>query len=436
MKAGFARVDITPAPGMGMAGYPQRDSAGPCREVHDPLYVRALWLESDGRRLAIVSHDLLFFDRLEVSRIKEGIGAASGLQPHEILLNASHTHSGPNTSTWLLGRYTNPPDAGYLQRVREATSAAVRQACDRRQEVSMQVGRGSTDLPVSRRKRDAQGRAQWAPEPAAEVCTDLPVCSFRDAQGTVVALLFSVACHPSTTNGHVISADYPGVACRRLDEALGGGIPAAMFLAGCAGDTKARVIADGDGGRYWRNGSWADIEAAGNAVAERVLETLARPCVNVAPDVHCWMTELAFALEQPPTRAVLEEQAACQDHPARHLWAADLLRRLDRGEPLPSHAPVTLQVIRLGAGLRIVALEGEPVGVLGKRIRAMAGDGVTFVLGYSNGQGLYLPSDAMLPEGGYEVDSAWEYGFPASLKLGIEETLRAGLARAKAEGAT
>jgi len=76
--------------------------------------------------------------------------------------------------------------------------------------------------------------------------------------------------------------------------------------------------------------------------------------------------------------------------------------------------------------VRLIAVEGELVAELGLLIRRFFGKGLTFVLGYSNGEGLYLPTSAMLEEGGYEVASYWEYGFPAPLAPGIEETLTRG----------
>jgi hypothetical protein len=71
----------------------------------------------------------------------------------------------------------------------------------------------------------------------------------------------------------------------------------------------------------------------------------------------------------------------------------------------------------------MVALEGEPVAELGFLMRRCFRSGVTFALGYTNGEGLYLPTSAMLAEGGYEVESYYEYGLPAPLASGIEAVL-------------
>ena len=114
---------------------------------------------------------------------------------------------------------------------------------------------------------------------------------------------------------------------------------------------------------------------------------------------------------------------------ARRLWARQMADRLQREGELSGAVPLTLQGIRLGDGLRIIALEGEPVAAYGKLIRDFCGGGVTFPLGYSNGEGLYLPASEMLDEGGYEVVSYWEYGQPARLAKGFERILTDGLRR-------
>ena len=57
LRAGAATVDITPHAVVVMDGYGARRE--PSRGVHDPLFARALVLEPDGERFAIVSCDLL-----------------------------------------------------------------------------------------------------------------------------------------------------------------------------------------------------------------------------------------------------------------------------------------------------------------------------------------------------------------------------------------
>jgi hypothetical protein len=56
LKAGVAKVDITPPTGQPMYGYGSRKS--PSTSTLDPLYARVLVLDVNGRRLALVTLDL------------------------------------------------------------------------------------------------------------------------------------------------------------------------------------------------------------------------------------------------------------------------------------------------------------------------------------------------------------------------------------------
>jgi neutral ceramidase len=57
LKAGVARVEITPSTFMPMYGYADR-KCGPANGTHDPLFAKVLVLEAGGSRMALVSTDL------------------------------------------------------------------------------------------------------------------------------------------------------------------------------------------------------------------------------------------------------------------------------------------------------------------------------------------------------------------------------------------
>lgn len=415
---------ITPPLGTPMFGFGgrDRDPLG-CQTVNDDLMVRALYLEQASTRCLILGFDLLFFSRAEADRLKGMLSRVFDFTAREIVLNCSHTHAGPQVGDWGGGE----PDTLYMDWLQSAVAAAVEAAVKTAQAVDLKAGRGTTRLPVSRRYRRPDGIAAWRPAPDGEVYRHVPFCRFDTPDGKPVGLLFSVACHPSTIGGLVISADYPGSACRRLDAALG--TPAAVFVQGCGGDSKACVIADGgpddDGLAAWRQGTPEDVERAGQIVAEDVLAALdgGRP-VDLLPDgMVCRLDALAHPLEAPPDREYLVAMSK-HEHPARRAWAERQLAWLTAEIPLPRTAPILCQTVHLASGLRLVALEGEPVAGYGHLIDGMYPDDLVFPLGYSNGQGMYLPADRMYPEKGYEVVSAYEYGFPAPAAPGFEERLR------------
>ena len=94
LRAGFGRADITPPPGLGLGGNgPEGRQA---RGWRTRLYARALVLQdARGERLALVVADLAHISTLLQRRVAELLPAELGISADNLLLSATHTHSGP-----------------------------------------------------------------------------------------------------------------------------------------------------------------------------------------------------------------------------------------------------------------------------------------------------------------------------------------------------
>lgn len=422
MHAGFARTEINPTPGARMFGFAGRDREKPIEGVHDDLFVRALYLRDGDEQALIVAYDLLFLGEAEVEQVRALLGDRLGLQPRQIMLNTSHSHVTPRIGTWAWGGHT-PPDTVYVEKVRQATLAAAEQAREAVREVTVQAGMGKSAIPLSRRLVDEQGQAQWAPAPGGRICDALPFALFTDAQDRPVCLLFSISCHPSMIAGWLASAEYPGVACRLLDEHLGA--ECAMFLQGTGGDAKPAL--SGSTGQ-WRSCTWEEVEQVGAQAAAEVIRGLRSTLTAIEPDLRCQLAVVPWPLQPALDEAGFAAIANDDTQPEqKRLWAQRNREVLARGEKLPETFPVAIQGLQVGEGLRLVSLQGEAVAGWGLLILRRFRSGVTFPLGYTNGQGLYLPTSDLIPEGGYEVDSYHEYWVPSALAPGFEELFLAAV---------
>ncbi|HOF87834.1 MAG TPA: hypothetical protein PLZ36_06975 [Armatimonadota bacterium] len=425
MQAGFAKACVNPPLGMPMEGLGQQ---GGIQAIHDDLYVRALYLAHGGEQVLIIGCDLLFFTRAQVDRLKGAIGRAVDLTPRQIFLNCSHTHAGPRLTPWS---YTGEVEPLYFAQVEAALTQAAAAAKATPTAVTLEAGMARTDVPVSRRKVDAAGKASWAPYRAGPVCDALPITLVTDADGRVVCLLFSVSCHPSTWYELDVSADYPGVATRLLNAHFD--TDGALFLQGCGGDTKAYTIAVGED--HWRRGAWADVEQAGKDVADAVIARVAQGLTPVQPDLAACRFDMPWRLEPIPPKDWFQGVLADPDErPERKSWAEEMLARLARFGSLPQTLPVGIHGVKLGAGLRLVGMEGEAVAEIGALLLDYYQTGVTFPMGYTDGAQIYLTVSHMREEGSYEVDSYWEYHVPAPLAAGMEETMLEALDELKACG--
>ncbi|MFC1717663.1 hypothetical protein ACFL6S_28640 [Candidatus Poribacteria bacterium] len=428
MKAGFARVNINPPIGTRMTGFGGRDRDHGCEAIHDDIYVRALYLTHEGEEALIMGFDLLFFSRDEADRYKGAIGRRIDLKPSQIFLNTSHSHVGPKVGTWL---YDPPSDPFYLQVLEYAIVGAACQARDAAVEVTVWAGATRSVLPMSRRVMLEDGKVDRAlrPNPDGAVCDALPICLLRESGGKPVCLLFSVSCHPSTISGFEISAEYPGAAMERIDAHLGE--QCSLFLQGTGGDAKPRVISDGE---RWRTGTWDDVAEAGAIVADEVIQALDR-LVEIEPDICTHAVETEWPMEPHIGRDGYEALLSNPETDrTTRVWAEEKLSCLNSGYPLPTTVPVTIHGVQIGRGLRMIGIEGEAVGELGLLILDFYDGGTTFPLGYTDGAQLYLPTDAMLDEGGYEVVSYYEYRQPARLAGGIEVILTDALHQLRDQG--
>jgi hypothetical protein len=425
MKAGFAKTTVNPPLGMPMEGLGQQ---GGIQSIHDDLYVRALYLAHGGEEILVFGCDLLFFTRAQMDRLKGAIGRVTGLAPRQIFLNCSHTHAGPRLTTWA---YTGEVEPLYFEQVEAAFIQTAVEAKSCPTAVTIEAGMTRTDVPVSRRKIDAEGQASWAPYKAGPICDALPVTLFRDADGQVVCLLFSVSCHPSTWYELEVSADYVGVATGLLNAHFD--TDGALFLQGCGGDTKAYTIAvDED---HWRRGTWEDVERAGKDVAEAVIARVAQGLTPITPALDACLFDMQWQMEPvPPKRFYQDVIDNPSERAERKIWAADMLARLARFGSLPQTLPVGIHGVKLGEGLRLVGMEGETVAEIGTLMLDYYKTGVTVPMGYTNGSQVYLTVSHMRDEGSYETDSYWEYHLPAPLAIGMERTMLEALDELKACG--
>ncbi|MFC1608374.1 hypothetical protein ACFL47_10430 [Candidatus Latescibacterota bacterium] len=430
MKAGFSKVKVTPPVGTAMTGFGFRDyDPGGCRGIHDDLFARGLYLEQGEEKALILGFDLLFFSRDEADRFKGAIGRRIDLSPKEIFLNTSHTHTGPKVGTW---DYSGS-DRLYLQFLEDAIVETAIIARNAARDVTLRAGNAHTELPYNRRLPLPDGVIDFAPNPDGATYKKAPFCLFEDMNGKAVCFLFSASCHPSTIKGndrtYQVSADYPGVAMNMLDEHFGA--TCSLFLQGAAGDTKSTII--GKGERYFRSGDWPDVEKSGALLANDIKKAIAGGYTAIEPDLKSAMVEMDFPLQQSRTR---EEFVEVTIKPPAHSesipegmkrWALEKIELIDRGLGLPTSVPMTAHGIQLGKGLRLVGVEAEIVAELGDLIENSYSDGITFPMGYTDGAQMYLPTTKMIDEGGYEVESYYEYRHPSGLAKGIDGILAQGV---------
>jgi hypothetical protein len=224
LEAAAGKVEITPdlkTERVWMAGFGAtgRKPAG----VHDPLYARLVVLREGKNTVAVVGLDLLGFYRNDVADLRRLSGFdAPG---RSLFLNSTHTHSGPDTlGLWgpMIG--VSGINAKYHARIVERIAEALKLLESQLRPATAAGGHGLLDpRGLCRDSRDPQ-----------VIDPNLSVLRLTGLDGKPIATMVNWSCHAEVLGpqNRLITADYPGPLCMRIEEKTGG---ACLFLNGMIG---------------------------------------------------------------------------------------------------------------------------------------------------------------------------------------------------------
>ena len=399
-KAAAAKAVITPKEPMYMAGYAGRTK--PAEGTASDLFAKALALEDKhGTRFVFVTLDLIGVPRTLRADLEKRLAEAYHLPPEGLLLNASHTHCGPE--------YRVDSKPGIFVEVNSAAAAQGEAYGKFLEDTLYQViGDALTHLAPANvtyhharcgfsmnRRLPLNGGYANSPNPEGPVDQAVPVLRVTDAEGNIRAILFGCACHNTTLPFYQWCGDYAGFAEADIEEAHPGAV--ALFMQGCGGDQNPYPRGKLELAKMHGQSLATAVDAALTATAQPIHGPLREKFADV---------DIDFAAV--PTRAELDEQTKSRDkYTVGH--AQRLLQQLDAGQTLPTRYPYPVQVLRFGDGLTFVGLAGETVVDYSLRLkRELAGPPV-WIAGYCNDVMGYIPSRRVLEEGGYEAGDSMKF---------------------------
>jgi len=395
-----------------MSGYANRNH--PSTGVSQRLWARALALESgSGGRVVIVATDLIGLPAEIADEVAARARRQFGMDRSRLLLNSSHTHTGPVVWPGLATMFDLPPNEEpklhkYSGRLVDDLVSVIGKAIADLSPAVVSYGFGQAGFAMNRRELGATG-IKIGLNPAGPSDHQVPVVLVAGPEGRKRAILFAYACHNTTLTGdfYELSGDYAGFAEAKLEDEYAGAT--ALFLQLCGGDQNPQP----------RNTVALAEQHGAELVAEvdRVLNGSLR-VLNGTLRASYVVTRLPFA-RQP--RSVYEadlenpKSATAVRRRARRALAA-----MDAGHPVLD-TPYPVQAVRFGRDLTLLALGGEAVVDYALRARREYPGEALIVAGYSNSVMCYIPSERVLAEGGYEaVDNMVYYGQPGPFAPGVE----------------
>jgi hypothetical protein len=241
LQVGFGVGDITPPVGAEMpGGFAKRTGKG----VRDKLWAVACVVYDGTTPVALVGVDTLFITKPTVLEARRSVQSATKIPGDNILIGASHTHSGGPIAT-CLGSDAN---AEYLDKVSKAIASAVQDAWNSLHAAELGIGTGHEGrISFNRRFLVRDGREITHPGkpgtphhgeivcPAGPIDPDVGVLAARNPKGKVTGVVVNFACHSTVMGGLEFSADYAGRLRKHLQARYGENTPV-VFLLGACGD--------------------------------------------------------------------------------------------------------------------------------------------------------------------------------------------------------
>lgn len=417
-KAGYAKVDITPADGTPMAGYyDRRVSEG----VIDRLNTRCLAV-SDGERTALVySVDNLGVRNDVVKDIRDAVSAATKVPCDHIYIASTHIHTGPWT-TWKSAFRNKPEDKVPVMAANKIlTDGCVAAAISAIRDLApskILIGRGkATDISFIRRFKMKDGSMRTNPPrndpnvvaPAGSPDETLQLVRFvREGAKEIAVMNFQ--CHPDVVGGKKFSSDWPGLAAETLEAAFKGDIHA-MLLNGAQGDTNHYR-------QKWRRGDYLPVRLdmarhMARTVAGAAMKTwdfctpvpagkvFAADCkvpvrVNKGKPEDFQLAEKWSELVKAGRRNEIPGEGMLGV--TRAAWACRVIETRD----WPDERELTVMVVTIGEAIAFGGFPGEPFTVLGSNVKSRSKFAMTIPTCTTNGYDGYFPDESAFTEGGYE----------------------------------
>jgi len=393
LKAGLAKVVITPPVGVRLSGYEARTQ--PSIGILDDLYAKALVLDDGNERLALIVCDLIGLGKGIVNDARKRIRELTGIKEENIMVTSTHTHTGPD-----LGFV----EEACIENLKSQIAGAVYVACNEMKEARVGVASGECLVGSNRRNpKSPSGPYNLYSWPEGPMDPTVLVLRIEDSFGHVMGAMVNYSCHPVTLGPRElkISRDYPGYALQVLEDAWSRDI-IAIFMNGCCGNINPRwiwdrpdfspppprVLPESLGERL------RDTRRLGHILGAEALKA-AESITNFISEVKSKVKRMEVSLpvrKDIPERMLKRIKSIKPDQPRYEHY-----QRVLRGEDIITE----VQAMALDE-TTIVGVPGEVFVEFGLEIRKNSPYKYTFVSELANDSIGYLPVAKAYEEGGYE----------------------------------
>jgi hypothetical protein len=323
-------------------------------------------------------------------RIRDRLKLKYGLTKSQIILNCSHTHSSPIVKD-ITGFYTRDETEvakviRYSDTLESRIVSIAELALNDLEPAEIYSQNGVVRFQVNRRN-NTESKLWFETQFKGPNDYAVPVIKVVNQKGSLMAVVFGYACHNSVLSGYQWSGDYAGFAQIELEKLYPE--TTALFFQGAGGNQIAYPRRTPETARQH-----------GRELAAAVERVLNEQMQKLSPQLASSYSEIELPVSKPPSIETLKKIATDESLGDERKWAQILIDSLHKGKPLRTSYPYPVQVLRLGEQI-IFSMGGEVVVEYALELKRIFGQNI-FVAGYSNDVMAYIPTAAILNEGGYE----------------------------------
>ncbi|GAB3748302.1 neutral/alkaline non-lysosomal ceramidase N-terminal domain-containing protein [Spirosoma pomorum] len=284
LRAGWAKVNITPAYTTPTGGYGNRLGKH-WRLVSDSIYVRTIVLDNGTTKAAVVGLDLLITPPPVVERLKQRLPEV-GLRWENVYTGAIHSHN--SMGGWVPGLVGRLIAGKYDERIVDQITNGILAAIKQAQQTVAHVQIGYAQVDATDHIYNRIGFSG----PTGPLDGQFRMIKLQKSSGQS-ALLCSFAGHATLfdmRNGDYLSRDYPGSLVDRLEKKSA---DFAVFLAGAVGSTGPQARGTTD---------FQEIRNYAGDLALRVEHSV--PQMKLHPDSTLAVQTLPLGLREPHPRVI------------------------------------------------------------------------------------------------------------------------------------
>ncbi|OGF51387.1 MAG: hypothetical protein A2044_03195 [Candidatus Firestonebacteria bacterium GWA2_43_8] len=390
LKAGVAKALITPSKGIEMAGYGMYLNRR-VKGVHDDLYAKALLLDDGKNKVMLISCDIIGFDGEFVAECRKLICKKIDIESGNIMISATHTHSGPATGR---SRGWGVRDEKYMKYFRDQVVKTAVKAEKNMKPAKLGMGKGKADIGYNRTGKvtvthDEEHKvddSHYSTAQAKDYDKTLLVIKITDLKNKEIALLYNYGVHAVLMgeDNYLVSADWPGYTAAKIEKKTKG---FGMFLQGFCGDVDVKFNC---------TSSFEKARIFGEQVADEVLKVSRKIKMKTDAEIKVLSRLSKLPVDIPDKTDIkrtlrLFAKQAKEPKWKRFLssWAKDVSSAI-KMNPLP-YSAVEVSAVSLAKDIFIVTVPAELYTKWGLKIKALSKVKNTLVVCYANGDIGYIP---------------------------------------------